>query len=214
MPRIARIVVPGVAHHITQRGNRRMDVFFSDGDRAAYLDLLQELSAQHGLHILGYCLMSNHVHLVGIPRKTDSMARTIQIIQVRHTHAINRIKGWHGNLWQQRYFACALDDLHLWLAVRYVEQNPVRAGIVSKAEDYIWSSAAYHCGLRDDAVIEHDKRISAMFDDWYEMVNEIPDDEALELLRMRTHKGIPCGSERFIKKISRKSGRDVTGVAK
>ena len=151
--------------------------------------------------------MSNHVHIVGIPREPNSMARTIQVMHTRHSQAVNREQGWQGHLWHSRYFATALDGPHMWLAMSYVEQNPVRAGIVSRAEDYVWSSAAVHCGLRDDPLVSHDKQMLPMFDDWQKTLSEIPDDEALMLLRRRTRTGIPCGDEKFIGKISKMTGR-------
>ena len=141
MPRTARIVIPDVPYHVTQRGNRRQDVFFSIVDRKRYLEWLVKYSRHHRFDILAYCLMTNHVHIVGIPRYATSMARLLHIVNLRHTQSVNQEQGWNGVLWQGRYFSSPLDDVHLWACIRYVEQNPVRMGIVSKAEDYIWSSA-------------------------------------------------------------------------
>lgn len=201
MPRIPRIIIPNVPYHVAHRGNHQIDVFYNSSDREKYLNWLNQYSSIYQFDILAYCLMTNHVHFVGIPRKSDSIARTIQVVHVRHAQKINRQKGWSGNLWQQRYFACALDDPHMWLAIRYVEQNSIRAGIVVKAEDYKWSSAAYHCGLRDDPVIVHNDKIMGMFDGWSEVVNQVIDDEKQKTIRTRTYKGIPLGDDRFTKRI-------------
>jgi putative transposase len=152
-------------------------------------------------------MMTNHVHFVGIPRKPESISRTIQVAHVRYTRRINHQKNWTGNLWQQRYFACALDDPHLWLAIRYIEQNPIRAGIVARAEDYIWSSAAYHCGLREDPVILHDNAIMGMFDGWSETVNQVLNNEKQQMIRTRTYQGIPLGNDKFVRRISKMSGQ-------
>jgi putative transposase len=208
MPRLARTVVPNVPYHLTQRGNRKQDVFFSLSDRKRYLNWLALYSSIYRFDIQAYCLMSNHVHIVGIPRKPYSMARTIQIVHGQHSRTVNREQGWHGHLWHSRYFATALDDRHLWLAMRYVEQNPLRAGIVSRAEDYVWSSAMFHCGLQADPLINQDSQILPMFDDWQKNLSDIPDDEALMMLRGRTLSGIPCGDEKFVRKISKISGQN------
>ena len=211
MPRIAKSVITNVPYHVTQRGNRQQDVFFNADDRKRFLNWLSMYAARFRFDIQAYCLMSNHIHLVGFPRKPDSMARTMKIVQVRHAKAINRDKGWQGHLWQRRYFAAAMDESHMWLAIRYVEQNPVRAGIVAKAEDYIWSSAGYHCGLRDDdPVVKHDKRILTMFDNWSKILRDIPSKENVELLQRRTRTGIPCGDDKFLRRMSKRTGHQYT----
>jgi putative transposase len=153
MPRIARVVIPGCPHHVTQRGNRREDVFFTEADRLRYLELLAEYAAKDGLAVQAYCLMTNHVHLVVVPRAEASLAAALKPVHMRYTQHVNRTQRLRGRLWQGRFFSCPLDDEHLWAAVRYVECNPVRAGLLERAEHYPWSSAAAHCGLRADPVL-------------------------------------------------------------
>jgi putative transposase len=206
MPRLPRIVITDVPHHITQRGNRRQNVFFSDADRKQYLNWLKQYSARYDLLVHGYCLMTNHVHIVATPRKADSLARTLNIVHMRHSQSVNKTQGWSGHLWQGRFFSTALDEKHLWLCMRYVEQNPVRAGIVAYAEDYIWSSAAFHCGLRDDDVVPHGYRFGGALEDWRTILKEMPLKEDIELIQRRTHSGIPCGDKRFLSRMSRKAG--------
>ncbi|MCD6217263.1 transposase [bacterium] len=210
MPRQARIVVRNVPHHVTQRGNRRQDVFFSTKGRKKYLGWLAQYSSRYRFEILAYCLMTNHIHIVGIPRNENSMGRTLQIVNMCHTQSVNRAHGWEGHLWHSRYFSTALDESHLWLAVRYVEQNPVRAGMVMRAWDYPWSSAACHCGLRSDPLLVQNHEYSGIFEDWSDLLDEIPEKEEIEKLRNRTRTGIPCGDDKFIKKVSKISGRDYT----
>ena len=113
MPRVARIVVPGMPHHITQRGNNRQDVFFIDADRSLYLTLLKEQSRRFGLSIIAYCLMSNHVHLVAAPRRADSLAKAVGRTHWLYAQAINRMHGRSGHLWQNRFHSCALDGEHV-----------------------------------------------------------------------------------------------------
>src|SRR5437867_3623484 len=114
MPRVARGVVAEVPYHITQRGNRRQDVFFTDADRHRYLAFVKEYSNICNLDILAYCLMTNHIHLVAVPVRADALARTLRTAHMRHSQAINKAFGWRGHLWQGRYFSCALDEAHLW----------------------------------------------------------------------------------------------------
>ena len=120
MPRIARVVIPGIPHHLTQRGNRREDVFFADSDRQRYLELLLEYSAKHGLETLAYCLMTNHVHLVCVPARVDSLSLVLKPLDLRYAQHVNWTHGISGRLWQGRYFSCPLDDEHFWAAIRYV----------------------------------------------------------------------------------------------
>jgi len=127
MPRIARAVVEGVPYHVTQRGNRREDTFFDDEDRQKYLEWLPEYSGKHGLKIWAYCLMTNHVHLIAVPQKRDSLERVMRPLHTRYAQYINRKNRWSGHLWQGRFFSSALDERYLWAAIRYVEGNPVRA---------------------------------------------------------------------------------------
>ena len=148
MPRLARNVFPRIPHHITQRGNRREEVFFTDDDRHAYLNWLKEYSQEHKVDVLAYCLMTNHIHLVVVPNTEEGLNRMLKPLHMRYAQHINREKGWKGHLWQGRYFPFPLDDVYLCAAIRYVERYSVRAKMVRIAERYPWSSAAVHCGLR------------------------------------------------------------------
>jgi putative transposase len=210
MPRIARTVITNVPYHISQRGNHRQDVFYTLQDRQRYLELLSQYASSNSLDIVAYCLMTNHIHLVAIPRRPDSMSRTVQTVHMRHTQAINLEKQWSGHLWHSRYFSTALDDRYFVQAIRYVEQNPVRAGLVRNAVDYPWSSAGFHCGMTDKSDILHvAKNLDEIFDGWESFLNEIPDKEVIEILRRRTMTGIPCGDEKFIRKIAKQIGREI-----
>ena len=146
MPRMARVVIPGVPHHVTQRGNRGEEVFFCDDDRRRYLDLLAKYGAKHGLAVHAYCLMTNHVHLVVVPETAESLAAALKPLHLRHAQELNHRLNISGILWQGRFHSTPLDERHFWAAVRYVERNPVRTGMVEHAWDYPWSSAAAHCG--------------------------------------------------------------------
>ena len=212
MPRIARVVIAGCAHHVTQRGNRQQDVFFCDADRRRYLDLLAEYSAKHGLAVQAYCLMRNHVHLIVVPREESSMGAALKPVHMRHTQQVNWTQGVTGRLWQGRFYSCPLDEQHLWTAVRYVERNPVRAGLVRRAEDWEWSSAAGHCGMRTDALagdpcglhrdVPPTKWAAWLAEPWGEV-----DNGRVEALRANTLTGRPVGGETFVRHLEHLVGR-------
>ena len=210
MPRLARTVCARVPHHVTQRGNRRETVFFTDDDRQAYLGWLQDYAEKHEVEVLAYCLMSNHIHLVAVPKTEDGLQGTLKPLHMRYAQRINRTRGWKGHLWQGRFFSSALDEDYLWAAIRYVERNPVRARMVRKAENYRWSSAAAHCGLRPDPVLTGSPSWRRQFDsigNWSAWLAEGDEPDKLDVLRLHADKGLPCGSARFIQKLEKMTGR-------
>ena len=206
MPRPLRVIAVGVPYHITQRGNHHQDVFFADEERVRYLRWLIEYSRRYAFDVLAYCLMTNHVHIVGRPNNESALSRTIQMTHSRHTQAINMSQKWSGHLWQGRFFSTMLDERHLFTAVRYVEQNPVRAGMVERPEDYPWSSAASHCGLRDDPVVATDPEWRGALQDWSEYLMSTLDAEHLNELRTCTSTGKPCGNDEFVARVSAELG--------
>ena len=146
MARLARIAVVNVPHHVTQRGNARQSILTNHDERTVYLNLLHKYIALCELSLLGYCLMSNHVHLLLVPRKVESLAQALKQAHGRYASYWNATHRSSGHVWQGRFYSCPLDDSHLWIALRYVELNPVRAALVPRAELWPWSSAAVHCG--------------------------------------------------------------------
>jgi putative transposase len=209
MPRIARIVYPGVPYHITQRGNNRQDIFFVDDDREAYLEILGREAARYGLEVLGYCLMTNHVHLVAVPHATESLAKAVGRTDFLYTRYINRLHGRSGHLWQNRFFSCALDEEHLWPALVYVDRNPVRAGLVRQADDWPWSSARVHLGKADAAGLVDRaawaKRAAGVA--VAALLRRDEDAEMLGRLRAAARTGRPLGSDAFLAKLERALGR-------
>lgn len=210
MPRLSRTVFAGVPHHVTQRGNRREGIFFTDEDREAYLSWLKEYCEKFGVEILAYCLMTNHIHLVAVPATNDGLQRVLKPLHMRYAQRINRVRGWKGHLWQGRFFSSPLDEAYLWAAVRYVERNPVRAGMERRAEDYRWSSAAAHCGKRLDGLLNPESDLSRKFselEDWSTWLAEGDEAEELQMLRRNVEKGLPCGSDGFVRKLGGQVGR-------
>ena len=211
MPRLARTVVAGCAHHITQRGNNRQDVFFVDDDRHVYLQLLGDQARKYGLDIVGYCLMGNHVHIVAIPQTEDSLAKAIGRTHFRYTQYINRFHKRSGHLWQGRFYSCPLDEPHFWLAMRYVELNPIRARICRKPWRYEWSSAAVHVDAKARSELLNLPRWYDMISDeqWRKELNAKIDEAKLSRLRANTHTGRPLGTDSFISKLEKLLGRRV-----
>jgi putative transposase len=141
MPRKPRFYLPGVPAHIIQRGNCRQAAFYAEEDYAAYLGWLQEGSLRHGCQIHAYVLMTNHVHLLVTPLSREAISRTIQFIGRYYVRYINRRYGKSGTLWEGRHKGCLIsDDRYLLACMRYIELNPVRAGMVTHPADYCWSS--------------------------------------------------------------------------
>jgi putative transposase len=158
MPRLPRLVCPQVPHHITQRGNRKQQIFFGDADRRAYLELLRDRCTKTDVKCLAWCLMDNHVHLILVPPEADSLRAVLAPLHTRYAARINQREGWSGHLFEGRYWSYPMDDAHLMHAVRYVERNPVSAMLVRQAEDWRWSSARAHVsgdtdGLTDIAAL-------------------------------------------------------------
>jgi len=155
MSRSARIVIPDYPYHITQRGNYRQNVFIDDDDRIKYLSWIDEYSKRYQLSILAFCLMNNHVHFITIPGKEDSLSKVFSIVHMRHSQYLNKRMGKSGHLWQGRFYSCVLDENYLIASLRYVENNPVRAGILKEAWKWKWSSAAYSVGIADGLLVHY-----------------------------------------------------------
>jgi len=200
MPRCARIVFPGVPHHITQRGNRRQRVFFSDDDKALYLRLFSRWAEKAGLRIWAYCLMDNHVHHVAVPETEDGLAVAFGETHKAYTKIINEREEWRGFLWQGRFTSFPMDMPYLYRAVRYDELNPVRAKIVHNAVDYRWSSARAHVlGEHDPLLTQTPLSMSGR--EWADYLREGMSDAEVEMFRNHTAKACPLGDEGFLKRI-------------
>ena len=206
MGRLARVVLPGVIHHVTQRGVRSMDIFFKDEDRLEYFSLLKEQTSRVGLEFVGYCLMTNHIHLLVIPSEEDSLRRGIGEAHRLYTRYINFRTRTRGHLLQGRFFSCPMDDSHFLAAARYVERNPVRAQITKRAEDYSWSSARFHLGIvKNDALIERKYKGIGNPMEWEKWLQSDPSD--IGILRHHFRVGRPLGSEAFLMKAELDTGR-------
>ena len=209
MARFARVVVVDVPHHVTQRGNAQQVILSDDADRVAYLELLRQYSELHRLSLLGYCLMSNHVHLIVVPRTAEALAQTLKHTHGRYASYWNGRNGSSGHVWQGRFYSCPLDETHLWRALRYVELNPVRAAIATGAEQWRWSSAAAHCGAgAADSLLEMERwRNRWTMAEWREYLGDGESSTDAKTVRQYTHTGRPLGSAEFVADLERSTLR-------
>jgi len=204
MARMARVVIPHTPHHITQTGNRMQQTFFKEGDYKFYLSLLKEYCRLNDVEIWCYCLMPNHVHIIAVPEKQDGIKTAISEVHKRYTRMINRRENRVGHLWQGRFYSFPMEESYLISAARYIELNPVRAGLVNKAEDWEWSSAKAHITGKDNEIIKVNPLIKIV-NNWEELLFDDSDD--FSLLRMHEKTGRPLGSDDFIHKCEFISGR-------
>ncbi|MDP2940609.1 MAG: transposase [Candidatus Omnitrophota bacterium] len=206
MPRIARIVGVGYPHHIIQRGNNRQQIFFDNTDKQFYLDLLQKYSQECGCKINAFCLMDNHVHILAIPNKKDSLAKTMQKLSLRYTQYINKKYNRTGRLWECRFHSCLVDkDEYLWSVCRYIESNPLRSKLVSKVDDYKWSSAKTNVSLKGGfSFVEPIWKSYVDRDEYIKFLNKQDDEQEIERIRKATYSGKPLGKKIFLEEISEK----------
>jgi putative transposase len=208
MPRIARLVVPDIPHHVTQRGNRRQRVFFGAGDGLLYLRLLREGCAKAGTRVWAWCLMPNHVHLILVPAHEDGLRAALAEPHRRYSAIVNRRADWRGHLWQERFASFPMDEEWLIACGRYVELNPVRAGLVRRPEDWRWSSASAHLRLGRDPLGESGALLERV-PDWRSLLDGGLDQPTLAAIRGRERTGYALGGAAFLEALESRLGRGV-----
>lgn len=207
MARIARAVVPAIPYHVTHFGNHTANIFYSDEDRLHYRRQLQAACMRFGLELWAYCWLSNHVHMIVVPQTRESLGRAIGLAHRRQSMWINRQMGWRGHLWANRFHSCPLDGPHLWRAVKYVETNPVRSGLVARAEDWPWSSARAHILGEADALLSPSRPFPGEVKDWRAWLSEALSEAEIAALRSHTRTGRPLGSPAFVERLEGLLGR-------
>jgi putative transposase len=206
MARLARLVVPGLPHHVTQRGNGRARTFFSDGDYALYRDLLAEHCAAARVAVWAWCLMPNHVHLILVPSDADGLRRALAATHRCYAGIIQARRGRSGHFWQGRFGSVVLDEDHLAASVRYVSQNPVRARLVARPQDWRWSSVRAHLHDREDGLTAREP-VLERYAPIREFLAAPPDSDALARLRAAETIGRPLGSASFLQRLEKRFGR-------
>lgn len=199
MPRIARIVAPHYPHHVTQRGNNLAEVFFDDEDKAAYLSILKNYREKLGVEILAYCLMTNHVHLLAVPADEKSLSRCIGRTNLVYTQHVNRKYERSGRLWQNRFFSTVVDgESYLWAVARYIENNPMKSDLVTRPEDYPWSSCRAHVLGESNELITGMGLLEECDQETYRRFLMQEDPEKEREIRAKTATGRPLGNEDFM----------------
>lgn len=206
MARLARVVAAGAPHHVTQRGNRRQQVFFGDDDYRAYLALLAEGCRAARVEVWGYCLMPNHVHLILTPADEDGLRAALSEAHRRYSSRVNSREGWRGYLWQGRFASAPMDESHLLACARYVELNPVRARLAAQAEAWPWSSARAHLAGRDDAVVRV-APLLARAPDWAAFLAAGLGEAEHQEIQRAERTGRPLGSDGFLAELEAQLGR-------
>ncbi len=208
MARLARVILPNFPHHIIQRGNRRQDVFFNDEDYQYYLELLKEWCQEEALEIWAYCLMTNHVHLIVCPNSHSNLSRAIGEVHRRYTRMVNFREQWRGYLWQGRFSSFPMEESWLLKAVSYVELNPVKAGIVTHAWDYPWSSVHAHLAGKDETGLVNTENMLNTIRDWKRFLLDAQNNSNEEFGK-HERTGRPLGSEHFIEMAESLLDRDL-----
>ena len=208
MPRYRRLVVPHHPHHVTQRGVRRQTTFFNDLDYRRYLRLAAELLQDVNLEIWAYCLMPNHMHAIVVPRCNESLSKFFAQLHRRYARGTNRRNEWRGHLWQERFYSVVMDESHTLCAMRYVERNPVRAGLCQRAQDWPWSSARGNLNLTPDPLIDR-RRTQPLIANWREYLQRPESSAELKDLREQTATGRPKGNVWFIRSLESATGRSI-----
>ena len=207
MARLARVVIPGIPHLVTQRGNGGAKTFFSDADYALYLKLLKAACVSAKVRCLGYVLMPNHVHLILVPRDADALRKAMSSVHRAYAGQINARRKKTGHFWQGRFGCVAMDNDHALSALRYVLLNPVRARLCDKPEQWEWSSARAYLKGRDDGITETGDMRERCPDIKSLLANTLEQGVAEMLLRRAESVGRPLGSVKFLEKLERKLGR-------
>jgi len=179
-----------------------MRVFFSDGDREEYLSLLAAAAERFGVKFWAWCLMSNHVHFVAVPREADSLARTFGEAHRRYTRLVNFRQKVRGHLFQERFHSCPVQrDGHLLAAARYVETNPVKAGLVERAEEWPWSSAGFNAGRRRSDPLASANPLREMVGSWRRFLGAEEKEISEERIERHLRTGRPLGAAKWVRRL-------------
>jgi len=208
MARLARVVIPGLPHLVTQRGNGGARTFFSDADCVLYRDLLAQHCRSAGVEVWAWCLMPNHVHLILVPSDPDGLRRALAAVHRRYAGVIQARRKRSGHFWQGRFGAVAMDEEHLLAALRYVSLNPVRARLVRRAQDWRWSSTRAHLSGKDDGITARTP-VKTRIPDFADFLVDAPEADLFARLRAAESIGRPLGDDRFFARIERLTKRQL-----
>ncbi len=199
---MARIVAPGLPHHIIQRGLRGRQIFFTDEDYSAFIDIMAESCKRHGVAVWTYCLMPDHTHLIAVPENKASLSACILEASGHYIRHMSRRKSMRGQFWQGKFASHPMDEHHLISCARYIEINPVKREYVERPEQWTWSSASAHIAGRDNRLVTARPLLERVKQDWpVFLAKERPPEEA-DLFYRHERTGQPLGSDDFIRKLN------------
>ncbi|ACN16401.1 transposase family protein [Desulforapulum autotrophicum HRM2] len=201
MARMARAIAPGIPHHVIQRGNRRQQTFFNNEDYQNYLTVMSEWCAKFEVQTWAYCLMPNHVHLIMVPATKDGLNKAVGEAHRRYTRRINFREKWRGHLWQGRFSSFIMEERYLLACTKYVELNPVRAGLVEKPENWRWSSAGAHMKGKDDILVMTKPLLEIVKTPWEVFLSLDVEKSQIELFQKHERTGRPLGEDSFVIKM-------------
>jgi putative transposase len=207
MARLARSTVIGYPHHVVQRGNYDQAVFETDADYRRYLDWLREYAVRYSVDIWAYCLMPNHVHFICVPKADGALARTFNTTHMRYAQYFNGKREVAGHLWRARFMSCVLDEPSVHEEVRFIENNPVRAGIVTLAEAYPWSSARSHVTGEADPILNDGSATRSSVTDWGAYLQNRGEEAVIRRVREHLKTGRPAGDAAFVRELEGILGR-------
>ena len=205
-----RIVLPHYAHHVRERGVRKEPIFHDDSDRMVYIRALKKNCTECRIKIWAYCLMTNHVHLIAVTEDEKSISLALHDAHSTYSSYFNAKYGFAGHVWARRPDICAMDYTHMSNAVRYVERNPVRAKMVIRAEDYLWSSAAAHCEIRDDTLLSGDCPLVGLIPDWSDWLEVDHSEAEKRTIREHTSAGRIWCTPEVLQELERIHGRKLS----
>ncbi len=201
-----RITVPGLPHHVIQRGLQGRQTFLSENDYAVYLEIMAQSCHRHGVEIWTYCLMPDHVHLISIPREKNSLSNCLRSAHSRYASYINRRTGSNGQFWQGRYASHPLDEHYLIACARYIEINPVKREYVDQPEDWLWSSARAHVTGSDDSLVLVKPLLDLVDGRWQDFLAETRPAEEADVFYRHEKSGRPLGSDDFLTMLEKRQG--------
>lgn len=199
-----RITLAGLPHHVIQRGLNGRKTFYCDEDYTTYIETLSECTNRHGVKILCYCLMPDHVHLIAIPKTYHSLTNCLRATHGRYTKYIHHRMGTHGQFWKGRYASHLLDENYLIDCARYIEINPVKRNYVAQPDEWQWSSAKAHITNSSDLLVDEKPLLQKGKSTWQDFLQEIRPDGEADMFYSHERNGQPLGSDSFLTTIKRR----------
>ena len=202
------MTIPGLPHHVIQRGLHSRKTFLTKKDYDVYLEIMSDCTRRHGVEIWSYCLMPDHVHLITIPKEKNSLPNCLRAAHGRYTKYINNRTDSSGQFWQGRYSSHLLDEQYLIACTRYIEINPVKRDYVEQPEAWKWSSAMAHIMKSDDSLVHVTPLLERIKKEWQDFLAETRPENEAELFYLHEKTGRPLGNGAFLAMVEKRQEKD------